>query len=74
MTRIWETPEWKAWEAQLLPCPFCGSAACLRNLEKSQMPDPWCFPHCTVCDGDIDDWFKPAEAIAAWNRRTGSVS
>jgi hypothetical protein len=51
---------------ELLPCPFCGAAAELRPDERG------ChfIAHCTVCDGDIDNWCLGKEtATAAWNTR-----
>ncbi len=47
-------------ELELLPCPFCGGEA---HMTAS-------FVQCRVCRSDGAIGGTPAEARAAWNRRT----
>lgn len=55
----------------LIPCPFCGSLAELR--ETHRVPTGFNYtPRCTVtsCAGRLSKlWMIKEEAIAAWNRR-----
>ncbi len=54
----------------LEPCPFCGSSGALHDND-------WCEPpmwsvHCTAgdCFASVREAVTPADAIAAWNRRS----
>lgn len=60
----------------LLPCPFCGGEATIHenvSYETSESTGLW-WVQCDPCDMFPDQaWCKPkAEAIAAWNTRTGA--
>lgn len=49
---------------RLKPCPFCGSAALLR--ERGGLWAAMCSKHCAVTRGRVDK----NNAIRVWNRRT----
>lgn len=55
----------------LIPCPFCGSPAELR--ETHRVPTGYNYtPRCTVtsCAGRLAKlWMNKEDAIKAWNRR-----
>ncbi len=56
----------------LIPCPYCGSPAELRETDR--VPTGYNYtPRCTVtsCAGWLTKlWMNKEEAIAAWNRRS----
>lgn len=61
-----ETPDHiKPFEAQLLPCPFCGGPGSLHWNEKQAAV----WPCCDACDLEFDVYLKPADAVALWNKR-----
>jgi hypothetical protein len=62
-------------EKDMLPCPFCGSKACVEPIDPNS-DGPWgasCMNEESDCAGVI---YRPnayyataADAVAAWNRR-----
>jgi hypothetical protein len=61
-------------ETKLLPCPFCGGPAMLKEdiSYKTGKPTGLWWVQCDPCDTFPDAcWHKPKdEAVAAWNTRT----
>lgn len=61
---------------QLLPCPFCGGAPKLRT-HRSGEDSMECYVECPTCEARTtyyEDAYAPtADAIDAWNRRTGDL-
>ena len=61
-------------EIELKPCPFCGSEAEIRSLDKSifnpAAPEEFIFfGGCTKCGTTGPDYETPEKAAAEWNRR-----
>ncbi len=64
----------KSW---LLPCPFCGTSE--RDDEQERNLDDWLqltemvgfVVECFGCGAETRCFDTDAEAVAAWNRRTG---
>lgn len=59
---------------ELLPCPFCGSAAevynaSCRNPHDPTMIDVHWIADCTKCDCNIEFNQTEVDAITAWNTR-----
>jgi hypothetical protein len=59
------------YEARMLPCPFCGHAACLHWNEKQTYFWPGCA--CNDCDSNIDRWMTPEDSVTAWNTRAATT-
>ena len=63
-------------EKVLIPCPFCGRPAELR--ETHRVPTGYNYtPRCTVtsCAGRLTKlWMNKEDAIKAWNRRANDES
>lgn len=60
------TPEAKAREIALLPCPFCGGDASLRD------GGPGCkFVQCDTCNTTSDDG-SVERVSSAWNKRSNA--
>jgi hypothetical protein len=58
----------------LLPCPFCGSDALVRQCYHSMPREPTFRVSCTYCLCGTSDDFATAEAAAElWNRRAQSA-
>lgn len=55
---------------ELKPCPFCGGEAAIGATLKGE------FVNCVECLAStnvlLQDATTKAEAVAAWNRRTGA--
>lgn len=56
--------------SELLPCPFCGGEAYLRDDNAIIEPSFWC--DCGSCDCGTPSFDKPEYAIKAWNTRQSS--
>lgn len=52
---------------ELLPCPFCGGAACIDEFEHDYGVKY--FGRCMSCSAELSATYPRSEAIAAWNRR-----
>ena len=53
---------------ELRKCPFCGGEALPHSNEERGV-----LIRCRVCGNKTDYHYPPAEAIAAWNRRTQNI-
>ena len=56
-------------DQELLPCPFCGSAAKLETFYGNYTRPMEYTGHCEECDVSLDGDPDPDKAIAQWNRR-----
>ena len=55
-------------QSELLPCPFCGSAAALTPMKPFDNIELW-GAICTRCYVNTHHFARKAHAIAAWNTR-----
>jgi Lar family restriction alleviation protein len=58
--------------SELLPCPFCGGAAELRDKDDpvwSGRRRRWYFISCQSCEMESVSALSPVFVAAAWNRR-----
>lgn len=60
--------------AALKPCPFCGGAKVLVSQTIDQMGPNWYATCCQNTCAFIGYFVTQAEAIAAWNTRTGQLA
>lgn len=58
--------------ASLLPCPFCGGTAELRDAADGRQNWVECLT--PLCHGMGANLATPREAAVAWNRRAAPVS
>lgn len=68
--------EWGVLMAELLPCPFCGSAAHVGQTKKSlhlqysvSCSNPHCIAH-RLSNPFVTHYLTVSDAIKAWNTRT----
>lgn len=54
----------------LLKCPFCGGRPIINWEESCNLQHDHNYVSCADCDADSKWCPTPAEAVAAWNRRT----
>ena len=58
------------YEAELLPCPFCGGKAIIMNAQKPFERRRRAFAACMVCGVEMPRIARSKkEAAAVWNRR-----
>lgn len=66
-------------DAELLPCPFCGSPAFVADMRQLDDGDPSYIVHCRGCHAQTSPCVYPtpersrAEAVHRWNQRVVAV-
>lgn len=60
------------YEAQMKPCPFCGSSAMIHWSERQTSFWPGCTNE--ECGGDMDHWRSLEDTVIAWNSRAAAAS
>jgi Lar family restriction alleviation protein len=55
---------------ELLPCPFCGNAGFVAELQDSDYAKHWYwYAGCTDCTADVRYFDDKGSAVNAWNTR-----